>query len=328
MKARFRRWRLAAVVILTAVSVLLFSSSAYAGQVGESSQWAKEGVSAGSDMTEARDPAGNAVEVWRGADNFNIYIRVNGFAPVALSNAQTHVTPQVIYANGNFIIFHTGVEGNVYYTFMELRWPSTGGVVYVTSGWIQVPNGVRTTDARSVSATTTPDGMYLAFRSATNNDLYGAFFNGVTGQWESPSRISVAESESSPAVAYSSRNRRLVLAYRSLDNRVFVRYAAYGGNAWSDSAVLVGGETGDPYTYAQPALAMGTDGTGQVAMRVGDSDQILLNTITDTGVGQGWTWDIGGFIAWFAPTLVRYAAGYYLIATADDGSVWWKKSRS
>ncbi|MFC9329609.1 hypothetical protein [Kitasatospora sp. NPDC057015] len=311
------------IALLAAFSVLLGSgTSAYAGQPNEENTWHKQGVNAYSDMSEARDPQGNSLQVWEG-DGQTIQVRVNGSAAFALANAQTRAAPVVQYSNGQFVIFHTGTNGYVFYEWADLVFGADGTYSLRTHGWIQVPNGVRTNSNEPVSVTVAPGGLYLAFLAADNSGLlYGDFYSRDTGQWNSPSFINGARSTLGPTVSYSSNGRMFILAYTGEDRRVYIARLAYGSNDWGASVALPG-----VHTYDRPGLAMASNGNGQVAVRTADLDLIELNSITENLGSSGWTYDTGGIIARFAPVVLAYGTWFYAIVTAGNGDVWWKNTR-
>ncbi|MEW2491770.1 hypothetical protein [Streptomyces sp. NPDC048411] len=87
MASVLKRSRLAFVALATAVSVLVFSGgTAQAAQYGEEVTWHAEGVHSHGDMTDARSLSSDHVQVWRGLDNNNIYIRVNS-GPIRVPGA-------------------------------------------------------------------------------------------------------------------------------------------------------------------------------------------------------------------------------------------------
>ncbi len=327
MTSVLKRSRTALVAVAAALSVFLFTSgTAYAAQPGEENTWHAEGVSSHGDMTDARNVRGDHVQVWRGLDNNNIYIRVNNGGIGILPDAQTYATPQVVTTGGYlFEVFHTGTNGYVFQQTVLVD-PDTQHPLLI-GGWEQVPQGVRTTADRSVSVTVLGGAdMYMAYRSATDNQLYGVYYGTATnGGWWQPQPITGATSGSSPSVAFSSRAQAIVVVYRgATTNLVYMTRQTYGTNTWTRSVTV-----GQATTDAQPGLAFASDGSGQVAIRALRDHRIQLAPVNERGATGAWTDAVGDIIAAYGPYLVALGTAIYIHATNDAYfDVFYKRTRS
>lgn len=155
-------------------------------------------------MTDARSSTSEHLRVWRGVSNNSIYVRVNNGPVRELPNAQTLATPQVITHGSNlFEVFHTGTDGYVYQQHIWVDPDSQEPLL--AGGWTQIPQRVRTTADRSVSLTVLPNlDLYMACRSATDNQLYGVYYGGTASGWWQPRPITGAPGRGLPAGRFAS----------------------------------------------------------------------------------------------------------------------------
>ncbi|MFC8448187.1 hypothetical protein [Kitasatospora sp. NPDC057223] len=332
MGSRLKTLRLFPLALMTALAVLLFTStSASATAPGESTQWANEiegghAAYAEGNISEARNPGtGALMQVWHGWGTGNMYIALD-HGTTYLMDGLTNSSPQIVWlghGGNDFMLFHTGTNGFIFYAFGSISYANNGARFPEVSDWQQVPNGAATPNSRSVAVTSLPNnGVFLAFRGASSQEIWGMFYNGQNGRWDLPTVTLGATSDSSPALSYSPSARILLLAYRGLDNQVNVIRQDYGSGVWYGRQILAGLSTD-----AQPAIAMAPNGWGQVAAREQGSNLLGLNTILESGGSYGWAHEANGLVARYGPTLVMYAYTAYLIATTANGAVLWKQSR-
>ncbi|MEE4543170.1 hypothetical protein V2S66_14475 [Streptomyces sp. V4-01] len=327
MTSVLKRSRMALVAIAAALSVFVFTSgTAYAAQPGEENTWHAEGVTSHGDMTDARNQHGDHVQVWRGLDDNLIHIRVNSGPQYVLPDAQTDATPQVVTTGTQlFTVFHTGTNG---YVFEMPIWVDLDSQEpLIISGWNQIPQGVRTTADRSVSVAVLGGAdLYMAYRSATDNQLYGVYYNSVNGGWWAPAPITGATSTSSPSVAFSAPAQAIVVVYRgATTNLVYLTRQTYGdpAGAWTRSVTV-----GQATTDAQPAVAFASDGAGQVAIRALRDHRIQLVPVNERGATGAWTDAVGDIIAAYGPFLVALGTALYIHATNDAYfDVFYKRTR-
>ncbi|MFI8456987.1 hypothetical protein [Kitasatospora sp. NPDC085464] len=156
------RWRMVAVTAMTALAVMMCSTSpASAAVFGESTTWANEiednvPVRANGFMGEARADNGDLIQVWRGYDNPGMYISLDHGRPIRMAG-ETNASPQVVYMGGaQFVLFHTGTNGFVFYMVLTVNQGNNGRRYLRFGSWQQVPNGARTTDGRPVASPPCP----------------------------------------------------------------------------------------------------------------------------------------------------------------------------
>ncbi|MER8101119.1 hypothetical protein [Kitasatospora sp. NPDC094016] len=323
------RWRLAAVTVTTALAVLMFSnSSAYAVAPGESTRWANEiednvPVAASGIMGEARADNSDLIQVWRGADNANMYLSLDHGRPMTLAG-QTNASPQVVYVGGTqFMLFHTGTNGFIFFSVLRVNVANNGQRYLQIGDWRQVGNDARTNDGRPVAAVALPhNNVYMAYHGANSNEIWGMTFNIPGNYWDAPLRTFGATSDSSPSLAFSPNNNHILLAYRGTDNRVNVIRANYQSQQWYGRSILDG-----VLTDSQPAIGITPNGWGQVAVREQGTGLLHMEDISDTGARGSWVRESNSFTSPYGPRLIMDAYRAYLVATAWGGYVFWKQSR-
>ena len=98
-----------------------------AAEPGEGSTWYQEHVgtenlAAHGTVSEARNTQQDLLQVWRGETNNIVWMSLNGGEPFQLRNPDgsstaTYVSPTVVpYGSNNFMVFHTGDGGDIWYT--------------------------------------------------------------------------------------------------------------------------------------------------------------------------------------------------------------------
>lgn len=330
MTFMLRRWRLPLVALMAALGLTLATSSqAFAAQRGESATWFAEiennvPVRAGSEFSEARDTAGNLVQVWRGYNTDNIYVSVNHGPPRTFPSAWTYRAPRIVSTNNGFRVFHTGTNGLIYYASLY-----TGGRELIFGDWTAVPHNAVTVNDQPPAVTALPNnGLYLAWRGSNSSETWGMYFNVMNGQWDFPVRIPLALSYSAPAIAFSaSWNNRIVLVYRALDNRVAMVTQYYGSGTWSGAMVL-----GNEYTWTTPALALTANGEGQIGVIRASATSLTVDLTTIYAIGpqySGWSAETTNAAFGYPPTLTTNGVNNtYLLDTNTQGYVYWKQSGS
>lgn len=287
---KLRRSWLAAVALMACAAVIGISTLASAatfGFPGEEDQYHPVTYSGGqifsrSTPGEARDDRGDILHAWRGEDNDNIWISLNNGPAYPLpatagspNHAQTWAFPTVIWTDdggrGNFRIFHTGTDGNIYQHRIQLTTayalPAT--LPYAT----QIPNDARTYAQQSVAAAALPGNSYiLAWNSQTSDDIWTMFYNGTTTNFLSPQVVPNAHSNKAPALAAEVNGgndpapwNQVVLAFTGLDNYVYMVRQQYGTPNWTAPKWT------ELWTRWAPSVALSGSGYGVITVTDYDS---------------------------------------------------------
>jgi hypothetical protein len=313
-----------AVLAVLAVSVT-FTTSAFAGEQGESGSWNEEYVgnqpleSQGT-VTEARN-GGELVQVWRGETNNAVWLSIDNGNPFTLGTTATYVSPTIVpWGSNNFMVIHTGTDDNIYYTTL---WVNSDGSPGWTGSWYQVPN--QTTDA-AVSATQMGAGssnVIMLYQGVSNNNVYSTTYLGnIDGSigWQPAQWVSGGTTFTAPGVTYNPVSGTVFAVIRGEDNQVWMNSIVNG--QWSDW-------TGQGfYTYNSPQIGVNA-ATGNMLVSAVGEDSYIPNyrTYDQNGNYPGaWSQDITNWQTIYAVGLSYVAGALYAIFTGQNGYVYYKQA--
>jgi hypothetical protein len=315
MHFSWKRWRLVLIAALTALAVsVTFAGPAFAAEPGEWGSWNAEmvnnqnlQVASQGTLSEARND-GNLLEVWRGADNNQVWMSLNNEDAFTIGTTATNVSPTVVaWGEDSFMVFHTGVDSNIYYT-----------VVYGDGGyegqWFAVPN--QTTNM-PVSVTQVGEGgnnLYMVYRGVGDDRrVWGTYFNNGLGEWQYIDNIGGGLSNSAPSVAYNPEAAALTVVVRGDDNAVWMNSGWL--NDWS-SWTSEGSTTIDtPH--------IGVSSTGNMIVDALASDYTTQYRIYDRW-GENlteWQPDTTYWQSHYPVQLAAYGAAIYAIITGLNGNL-------
>jgi hypothetical protein len=170
------RSRSLAVAVLAALAVVATASGAFAQALpGESNTYSPERVGGAisqhlalrGDFTEARNTGANGagenlLEVWRGADNNQVWMSLNNGAVFTIDETQTLVVPTVVpWGTDSFLVFHTGVDGHIYSAAV---FPDGS-----TTGWSPVPNNFTNMPVSVAQMGANSMNVYMVYRGQGND---------------------------------------------------------------------------------------------------------------------------------------------------------------
>jgi hypothetical protein len=326
-----KRWRLALTAVLAALAVsVAFAAPALASEPGEWGSWSQELVSNGTQqvrtagtLSEARN-GGALLEVWRGADNNQVWASWNHGYPFSLggSNTATYASPQVVgYGANNFMVFHTGTDGNIYYAYVydDNNWQGY---------WNQVP-GQSTPNDMPVSVTQMGPGssnLYMVYHSSSDDRVWGTRFSGL---WQNVENVGGGLSPSAPSVTWNNQATRIYIAVRGEDNQVW----EVGGFPYFNPQSL---------TTSMIWYNWFGDGGGAITtpgIAVNQYGQMMLDYVADDNLtwyqpqNQGgsptgsWQEDTTYWQTNFAVALVAVGVAIYALITGqDDNNVYYKQA--
>ncbi|WP_314617346.1 hypothetical protein [Streptomyces stackebrandtii] len=298
------------VVALTTLTLLLTAGLSPA--TATEGQWLNEGGPARSAEAMASDWfRGDNYQFVRGEDNQIWWRYANGSWRVMPGNGRTHHRPEVTViedeAGPHLVVFHTGDNGEVYYSLLG------GAAGNIWSPWTQLghvgtSNGISAAGFRNSARLTTVvgDRVWVAEMTMSNGRV-------TTGPYWRPQThprvftasryihapiitndgVSIArEVELMDAIIGWDRN--VWISHTSLDNFTNATYAAVPGNAQCESVSLGRGgpeqlvtDRNNPAWRAQRNVVLGC---------ISPNDhQLWLNRSTDGGyTWQGWNHSTGG----------------------------------
>ncbi|MGW2050269.1 hypothetical protein ACWCPF_34615 [Streptomyces sp. NPDC001858] len=242
-------------------------------------------ISSQSTPGEARDNRGNVLHAWRGKDNDYIWISLNNGSAYQLPispgspNAQTYAAPTVIWTDdgnrGNFRIFHTGRDGDVWQHRIQLN---AGYQLPETLPYgAKISNDTRTSADLPVAAAALPDNSFmLAWNSQSNDDIWTMFYNAAIKTFENPRVVPNALSKDAPSLAAQvdvDNNdpapwNQVVLAFTGTDNSIYMARQRYGASSWTNPWKL---SQGNGWSRHAPSVALSPNGYGVISLAESDN---------------------------------------------------------
>ncbi|MGW2049142.1 hypothetical protein ACWCPF_28735 [Streptomyces sp. NPDC001858] len=249
---------------------------------GEPREWNPVTYSGGqirsqSTIGEARDNRGNIMHAWRGADNDFIWISLNNGGAYQLPispgspNAQTYAPPTVIWTDdgnrGNFRIFHTGRDGDVWQHRVQLN--ASYQLPAALPYGAKIPRDTRTHNYLPVAATALPGNSFmLAWNSQSNDDVWAMYYDAAATTFQDPRLVPGALSYDAPSLAAQIDDgddaapwNQIALAFRGIDGNIYMTRQTYGASNWTQPRGLPGANS--PYA---PSIALSGSGYGAIAI--------------------------------------------------------------
>jgi hypothetical protein len=314
-------WRLALSAALTAFAVsVTFAGPAFAAaEPGEWGSWGPETVNnhnmqvaSQGTLSEARNN-GNLLEVWRGATNNQVWMSFNNGNAFTIGNTATYVSPTVVpWGPDKFMVFHTGTDGNIYYTAVYGDGSNEGE-------WIDVQ--YQTTNM-PVSVTQLGPGsydLYMVYRGAGNDQrVWGTLMDSGEGEFEPAENIGGGYSYSAPSVAWNNNAGTLNVVVRGDDGEVWMI------DGWSRDWSPWNPQGGN--TIDTPHIAVTTGGTMLVDYL--DTNYNVQYRVYDMEGNSplGWLPDTTGYQSHYPVQLAAYGYAIYALLTGLDGLVWYKQA--
>src|SRR5258708_27184860 len=113
--------KLSTAVFLTALAAVATATQSFAQLPGGGQTPQQESVGGNplrlrNTYSEARN-AGHLLSVWRGADNSQVWMSLDNGNPFTIGGTVTFQSPTVAaFGNDSFMVFHTGDNGDIWYT--------------------------------------------------------------------------------------------------------------------------------------------------------------------------------------------------------------------
>ena len=323
MRFHVKRWRLLVVALITAFAVCISSSLAFANEPGEWNNWAPEEanglqVQTSDTVSEAYDAHGNFIDVWRGYTNNQVWVAYRNGQPFTIGGTDTLVAPRVVYYPGSdrFYIFHTGIEGNIYYSWAQ------AAVAQNPNSWSGWSTLVGNTTNQSVSLAASPDGMMVAYRGSGNDTrLWAVWLDRASGVWGLP-RAMGAQSNSAPVITYNPFYSRFYVVFRGLnDDSIYYGYQPLGTPDWGGWWQIAGLSTD-----SSPVIASTAAGNMLISAR-DYNGYLWFNELSNAGQIVGWSQETQHYQTDYSPFL-SYVAGalYIIIRGRDFGNAYYKRA--
>jgi hypothetical protein len=303
---------------LAALVVVATASEAFASLPGETNTYTVESVGGNplalrGDFSQARNPAGTLLEVWRGATNNDVWASINNGNPFQLSPVQTNVAPTVIaWGTGGFLVFATGTDGTIWYT----GWDDDGTPF---GEWFNVPGNFTNMTVSAVQMGTNSDNVYMVYRGLGNDQRVWGTWWGPNG-WSTPENIGGGLSITAPSVTYNPSSNRLYVAVQGLDNNAYMTQQTLGTTGWATWA------SQNINTYDTPHMAVTSN--GQMAVSILNANSQPKYAVLDPwgNLVFGWDLDSTGWQSFNSPQLTADGRAINSLFTGFDGAGYWKRT--
>jgi hypothetical protein len=338
--SRRGRIRLMLTALLTALAVCIPAGAALAvGPPNESTLWAPEktynGIIQTPDAPAQAYNGNNLMEVWRGFNN-HIYFSLNhgpdiefGTNTVGITN--TLAGPRVVaYGPDSWAVFHTGVDGHIYWMILDLGVVQTAINMAQTSivpSWQALP-GTTTVPTLSPDVTATGPGSYtmlVTYRSSTNTQLYSQWYSSYPNWWLPPQAIPNATSNSTPAIVWNAALNAFILFFRGTNDGLYYAAQIYG-LPWSTIAGFGPSSTPNGGVAGGPSVMALSNGDMQIAVRDASNNIYYLEYYAASRTFSAFTQDRAEVTSSTAPQLVGTEGNAIWALASIAGYAFWKLS--
>ena len=242
-----------AMVCLTGLAVVATATPSFAQIMvgtGQGGNWTAESVDGPLKLqglySEARN-AGHLISVWRGATNNQVWMSLDNGKPFTIGGTVTFVSPTVApFGSDSFMVFHTGDQGNIYYTQVATNGANDGT-------WTAVPGNFTNLPVSVAQMGTNSNNLFLVYRGLGNDlRVWGTWYDGQTGSWAAADNINGGTANSAPGVAMNNGTNQLIITAQGTDNQLWITHQALGASSWSNWFPPHVATVNTPYSVACP----------------------------------------------------------------------------
>jgi hypothetical protein len=235
----WKTWRLPALVVLTA-TMIAPATKAFPQQSGEATSYNPENLThAGNlhiqmqgSLAEARN-GGHQLDVWRANSNDpsggQVLLSYDLGPIFTIGSTETMASPAVVAwgSGGNFMAFHTGTDGNIYYTF--IFGPNSN------FGFWQAIPGQTTPNNMSVSVAQIGQNSNLEFMvyhgASDDTRVFGTWLQN-SAEWTTPTNIGGGRAVAPPSICLNDAGSSLWVTAIGTDNQVWTTSQPLGSANW------------------------------------------------------------------------------------------------
>jgi hypothetical protein len=253
------RSRLSVVAVLAILAVVTTATQAVAQLPGETFNDLQSERVGGQQLqlqgtySEARN-GGHLLSVWRGGNNNGVWMSRDNGSPFTIGGTATYVSPTVVpWGPDSFLVFHTGVSGDIWYTAVYSDGSNSGT-------WYNVPGNTTNLSVSVAQMGANSYNVYMVYRGVGNDQrVWGTWLGGPNG-WSSAENISGGLANAGPSVVMNNVSNQLTVAIQGTDNQLWITsqaLGAHGWNSWRPEGV---------YTSYSPHLAVNSNGNMVVSI--------------------------------------------------------------
>jgi hypothetical protein len=220
---------------LTALAVLATATPGFAQIItsggGEGGSFTAENVDGALELqglySEARN-AGHLLAVWRGATNNQVWMSLDNGKPFTIGGTVTFVDPTVApFGSDSFMVFHTGDEGNIFYTQVFGDGTNSGT-------WTSVPGNFTNLSVSVAQMGTNSNDLFLVYRGLGNDlRVWGTWYDGQTNTWAAADNISGGSGNGAPGIAMNNATNQLIITLQGTDNQLWMTHQTLGASSWN-----------------------------------------------------------------------------------------------
>jgi hypothetical protein len=234
MKLRQYLNKLSVVVCLTGLAVVATATPSFAQfilGVGQGGNWTAESADGNLKLqgvySEARN-AGHLLSVWRGATNNQVWMSLDNGSAFTIGGTVTFESPTVVpFGSDSFMVFHTGDQGNIYYTQVFGDGDNDGT-------WTAVPGNFTNLPVSVAQMGTNSNNLFLVYRGLGNDlRVWGTWYDGQTNTWAAADNISGGSANTAPGVAMNYATNELIVTAQGTDNQLWMTHQALGASSWN-----------------------------------------------------------------------------------------------
>jgi hypothetical protein len=223
--------KFSAVVFLTSLAAVATATQSFAQLPGEVSSLNAENVGGGlflqGTYSEARN-GGGLLSVWRGATNNQVWMSLNNGTPFTIGGTVTFQSPTVApWGEDGFMVFHTGDDGNIWYTPVFGDGENSGTWTAVPGNFTNLPVSVAQMGPNS-------NNLFLVYRGLGNDlRVWGTWYNFSSNSWAGADNISGGLANNAPGISMNNATNQLIVTAQGTDNQLWMTHQALGASAWN-----------------------------------------------------------------------------------------------
>jgi hypothetical protein len=312
MKLRQYLNKLSVVVCLTGLAAVATATPGFAQLPGGGGSPNQEKVGGQAlflqgTYSEARN-AGHLLSVWKGFTNNQVWMSLDNGTPFTIGGTVTFDSPAVTaFGSDSFMVFHTGDQGNIFYT-------QVFGDGHNDGTWTAVPGNFTNLSVSVAQMGTNSNNLFMVYRGLGNDlRVWGTWYDGQTNTWATAENISGGLANAAPGVAMNNATNQLIVTAQGTNNQLWMTHQTLGASSWSGWADMGVNTTGSPYSVACP--------NGNMVVSILDGNEPEYAKFDGWGDQlTGWFLDRSATIGW-PVQLTANGNDVFSLATVDlDGS--------